>query len=103
MNQATTETFRDQRGGERYLRATCHADAGSVVLSLWRAEACAGTFRLAVEDVPDLIGLLRNGLKDAYNEARDLEGIELLAARAPHPSEQITTTFRSVSENELAG
>ena len=42
-----------------------------VVLSLWRDNLCAGTFRLAVDEVPDLIDLLRAGLADAYAVARD--------------------------------
>ena len=29
---------------------------------------CAGSFRLAVDDVPDLIALLRGGLDRAYEE-----------------------------------
>lgn len=85
--EAITETFRDLRGDERYLRATCHADAGSVVLSMWRDTACAGTFRLSVDDVPDLIALLRRGLKDAYDEARSPEAEVAAAAQVPQQRE----------------
>ena len=42
-----------------------------MVLSLWRDNVCAGTFRLAADEVPDLIALLRQGLDQAYDTARD--------------------------------
>ena len=42
-----------------------------VVLSLWRDNLCAGTFRLSVDEVPDLIAMLRTGLAEAYAVARD--------------------------------
>ena len=32
-----------------------------VVLSLWRGGVCTGTFRLPVDEVPDLIDVLRAG------------------------------------------
>ena len=35
--------------------STWHHEAGLVVLSLWRDNVCAGTFRLEVDEVPDLI------------------------------------------------
>ena len=42
-----------------------------MVLSLWRDNVCAGTFRLAADEVPDLIALLRHGLDEAYDAARE--------------------------------
>mgnify|MGYP006955219463 CR=1 FL=1 len=57
------------RGGGRSLRVSWHQEAGLVVLSLWRDNACAGSFRLAAEEVPDLIDLLRSGLDRAYDAA----------------------------------
>jgi hypothetical protein len=41
------------------------------VLSLWRDNVCAGTFRLGADEVPDLIALLRRGLDEAYDAARE--------------------------------
>ena len=67
---ATGEVFLDARGDGRALRVTWHRDAGLVVLSLWRDRVCAGTFRLALDDVPALIAVLRKGLDGAYDEAR---------------------------------
>lgn len=45
------------------------ADPGLVVLSLWRDNVCTGSFRLSVDEVPDLIDLLRAGLDGAYRSA----------------------------------
>jgi hypothetical protein len=61
--------FLDARGGDRALRVSWHHEAGLVVLSLWRDNLCAGSFRLDVHDVPDLIALLRDGLDAAYDDA----------------------------------
>jgi hypothetical protein len=78
---AAGEVFLDARGGARALRVAWHTEAGVVVLSLWRENACAGTFRLSVHEVPDLIDVLRAGLAQAYDDARDtfVSGL-----RSPH-------------------
>jgi hypothetical protein len=67
---ATGEAFLDARGDGRALRATWHPEAGVVVFSLWRERTCAGTFRLAAEDVPALVRMLRSSLEEAYDDAR---------------------------------
>ena len=59
---ASGEVFLDPRGSGRALRVSWHAEADVVVLSLWRGRTCSGSFRLGVEDVPDLIEALRAGL-----------------------------------------
>lgn len=64
----TGEIFLDARSARRAMRVTWHHESGLVVLSLWRDNLCAGTFRLSVEEVPDLIDLLRRGLDQAYDE-----------------------------------
>lgn len=61
--------FLDARGAERALRVSWHSEADLVVISLWRDNVCAASFRLAVEEVPDLIDLLRLGLDRAYRHA----------------------------------
>ena len=61
----------DPRGDDRSLRVTWHQESQLVVLSLWRDNVCAGTFRLAADEVPDLIAMLRQGLDAAYAAARD--------------------------------
>ena len=65
----TGSVFLDARGGDRALRVTWHHEVGVVVLSLWRDNVCAGSFRLAVDDVPDFIETLRSGLDRAYAAA----------------------------------
>ena len=61
--------FLDARGGDRALRVSWHEEAGLVVLSLWRDNLCAGSFRLAIDEVPDLIEILRAGLVRSYDAA----------------------------------
>jgi hypothetical protein len=63
---ATGEIFLDARGAGRALRVSWHYDTDMVVLSLWRDNLCTGSFRLAVDEVPELIDLLRSGLDTAY-------------------------------------
>jgi hypothetical protein len=67
----TGAVFLDPRGEDRSLRVTWHQDSQLVVLSLWRDNVCAGTFRLAADEVPDLIARLRRGLAEAYDAARE--------------------------------
>ena len=65
----TGSIFVDSRGGGRALRLSWHHESGLVVLSLWRDNICAGSFRLAAEDVPEMIEALRAGLDAAYRHA----------------------------------
>jgi hypothetical protein len=57
--------FIDARGGDRALRVTWHPEADVVVLSLWRDNVCAGSFRLRADDVPTLLAALTAGLAPA--------------------------------------
>jgi hypothetical protein len=66
----TGSIFLDARGGDRALRVSWHEEAGLVVLSLWRANVCAGSFRLGIDEVPALIEMLRTGLVRSYEQAR---------------------------------
>jgi hypothetical protein len=59
------EVFLDARGHGRAMRLTWHHEADLVVLSLWREGTCAGTFRLAKEDVNEFIDALIDGVRDA--------------------------------------
>jgi hypothetical protein len=61
--------FLDARGADRALRVSWHSEADVVVLSLWRDNLCAASFRLGIDEVPDLIALLRRGLDTAYDTA----------------------------------
>ena len=62
--------FLDSRGGDRALRVSWHQEAEVVVLSLWRENVCQASFRLAIEEVPDLIALLREGLDVSFAARR---------------------------------
>ena len=62
--------FLDARGDDRAMRVSWHEESGLVVLSLWRDNVCTGSFRLAVDEVPALIELLRAGLVRSYDDAR---------------------------------
>ena len=66
---ATGSVHLDARGRDRALRVSWHTEAGVVVLSLWRDNVCSGSFRLAAEEVPELIGTLQAGLDVAHREA----------------------------------
>ena len=66
---AVGSIFLDARGDERALRVSWHSEADLVVISIWRDNVCAASFRLAVEEVPGLIELLRTGLDRAYRHA----------------------------------
>jgi hypothetical protein len=76
--------FLDARGGDRALRVSWHEEQGLVILSLWRDNVCAGSFRLSIDEVPDLIELLRAGLVRSYDSARSR-----LAAVEPVTAEQL--------------
>ena len=68
---AAGEVFLDTRGAGRALRVSWHAEADVVVLSLWHGGTCSATFRLAVEDVPDLVDALRDGLAHSFDGHRE--------------------------------
>ncbi|MGH8968914.1 MAG: hypothetical protein ACRDV1_03090 [Actinomycetes bacterium] len=59
---ASGELMADARGAGRFLRVTWHHEADLVVLSLWRQDVCAGTFRLPRAEVPHLVQVLIEGL-----------------------------------------
>jgi hypothetical protein len=54
--------FLDERGTG--LRVTWHPERDLVVLSVWHGDGCVGTFRMSVQDVPRLSGLLAAALGD---------------------------------------
>jgi hypothetical protein len=57
------EVFLDAHRNGRAMRLTWHHEADVVVLSLWRDHVCAGTFRLATDDVNDFVDALVEGLR----------------------------------------
>jgi hypothetical protein len=59
---ARRDMFLDERGTG--LRVTWHPERDLVVLSVWQDDSCVGTFRMSVQDVPRLNGLLAAALGD---------------------------------------
>ncbi|MGH3448585.1 MAG: hypothetical protein ACRDQA_06235 [Nocardioidaceae bacterium] len=86
-DRARGEVFLDARGNGRAMRLTWHHEAEMVVLSLWRSGTCAGTFRLAKDDIDTFIDTLVDGLRDA-------SGVHLPPAetRAQPPSQRAPVT-----------
>ncbi len=63
--QAQGDVFLDARGNGRAMRLSWHPADDVVVLSLWRDQMCAGTFRMPEADVGPFIDALIDGLRDA--------------------------------------
>jgi hypothetical protein len=59
--------FLDERGAA--LRVTWHPERDLVVLSVWHGDSCVGTFRMPVQDIPRLSGLLAAALGDWVDQA----------------------------------
>jgi hypothetical protein len=64
---ARRDMFLDERGTA--LRVTWHPERDLVVLSVWQGDSCVGTFRMPVQDVPRLSGLLAAALGDRVDQA----------------------------------
>jgi len=61
----TADWFADDRGIERRLKVSWHAEHRLIVLSVWREDQCTATFRLPLAEAPRLIA----GLADALAQA----------------------------------
>jgi len=64
--------FLDERGTG--LRVTWHPERDIVVLSVWQDDSCVGTFRMSVQDVPRLSGLLAAALGDWVDQTGPFPG-----------------------------
>jgi hypothetical protein len=60
----------DVREDGTYIRVTWHSERSTFVLSHWDNNGCIAATRVSVDDVPQLIGLLTNGLADALAHER---------------------------------
>jgi hypothetical protein len=67
------DMFLDERGAG--LRVTWHPERDLVVLSVWQGDSCVGTFRMLVQDVPRLSGLLAAALGDWVGETGPGAGV----------------------------
>ena len=61
---ASASWIPDPRGHGRGVRVSAHAEAGFLVLSIWRAGACAGTVRLLPDEAADLVAGVASGLAE---------------------------------------
>jgi len=77
----------DRRGEGRGVRVSAHEEAGFLVLSTWKANACVGTVRLLPDEAADLVA----GLAEALGR---------LASRPPlqHGSAQLDLRMAAVEE-----
>ena len=75
--------FLDERGTG--LRVTWHPERDLVVLSVWQGDRCIGTFRMLVQDVPRLSGLLATALGDWVDQAGPEVGAGAGAGAGPEP------------------
>jgi hypothetical protein len=62
--------FLDERGTG--LRVSWHPERDLVVLSVWQDDSCVGTFRMPVQDIPRLSGLLAAALGDWVDQTGPL-------------------------------
>jgi hypothetical protein len=59
----------DARRNGQFLRVTWHGEQQQFVVSNWDDNLCVGATRVKARDVPDLVGLLVEGLADAASTA----------------------------------
>jgi hypothetical protein len=64
------DMFLDERGTG--LRVSWHPERDLVVLSVWQDDRCVGTFRMSVQDIPRLSGLLAAALSDWVDQTGPL-------------------------------
>jgi hypothetical protein len=90
------DIFHDLRGDDRTMRVSYHQDRGVVVVSLWAATVCRGSFRLAGDDVGRLGAFLSGivssaGATGAPDDTGTQAGAETNAAAsqqsAPSPEQ----------------
>ncbi|MCV2490937.1 hypothetical protein OF117_16400 [Geodermatophilus sp. YIM 151500] len=68
----------DVRGDGRAVRISAHAEAGLLVLSLWRDDSCIGTARLSPDEAARLVSGIGEGLTEL---ARPGAGADASAGR----------------------
>ena len=69
------------------MRLTWHHEVDLVVLSLWREDVCAGTFRLSADDVNTFIDALVDGMRDAPG-VQDREPPEVTTGDSAPPAQR---------------
>jgi hypothetical protein len=85
--------FLDERGAG--LRVTWHPERDLVVLSVWQGDSCVGTFRMLVQDVPRLSGLLAAALGDWVGDPGPPPGAQTAPAAGVGPGSAVGSEPRS--------
>jgi hypothetical protein len=75
------DMFLDERGTG--LRVSWHPERDLVVLSVWQDDRCVGTFRMSVQDIPRLSGLLAAALSDWVDQTGPLAATSGRGAGGP--------------------
>jgi len=88
--------FLDERGTG--LRVTWHPERDLVVLSVWQGDRCVGTFRMSVQDIPRLSGLLAAALGDWVDQTGGTPGHQ-----APGWGARITEEWEVVAPGVVGG
>ena len=72
----------DQRGGGRGVRVSAHTEAGFLVLSTWKSDACVATVRLLPDEASQLVAGIAAGLAQLSTPPAAVDGdlTERLAA-----------------------
>jgi hypothetical protein len=76
------DVFTDVRGADRTMRLSLHRDQGAVVVSLWAATLCRGSFRMAVGDLDRLISALNEMRTSIQGRAVQSGAVQAGEARA---------------------
>ena len=83
VSERTVEWFADERGIDRRLKVSWHPELRLVVLSVWRGDECAATFRLPLAEAARLVAALANALGDAARSTASGPVRRLRAVRRP--------------------
>ena len=86
----------DQRGDGRGVRVSAHAEAGFLVLSTWKSEACVATVRLLPDEAARLVANLADGLSRLATPT-DIEADDPLGHRVAQLEERLAMLERGGS------
>ena len=80
----------DQRGADRAVRVSAHADAGFLIVSTWRSDECVATVRLRPEEAAQLAANIARGLAQLATPVEPEEG-DALADRVARLEARVRT------------
>jgi hypothetical protein len=65
------ESFVDDRGDDRTMRVSAHAERGLVVFSIWAGTTCRASFRLPLDEAIRLSTVLEAVVESAPTDLRE--------------------------------